>query len=63
MGPSEEFHPLPNTPVAMVGEGPTEAFIANHSRRNPFPEIEASEENRNVREFLVELKDSVWVPQ
>ena len=32
-------------PVAMVGKGPTEAFIANHSKRNPLPEIEESEEN------------------
>lgn len=47
----------------MVGKGPTEAFIANHSRRNPFPETEESEENRNVKEFPVELKNSVWVPQ
>lgn len=59
----KEFHLLPDTPVAIVGKGPAETFIANHSRRNPFPETEESEENWNVKEFLLELKDSVWVPQ
>ena len=36
---------ITNRPVAMVGKGPTEAFIANHSKRNPLPEMEESEEN------------------
>lgn len=36
---------ITNRPVTMVGKGPTEAFIANHSKRNPLPEMEESEEN------------------
>jgi hypothetical protein len=54
---------LPNTPGAMVGRVTLETSTANHSRRNPLPDLEESEENWNVREFLLELKDSLWVPQ